>query len=57
MEATRRIMKPQPVDGRLMCVIAVIGLVVNLVMGLVLVGESISQLQLLLKYLFILVGS
>jgi len=39
VEATRRIMKPQPVDGRLMCVIAVIGLVVNLVMGLVL-GHS-----------------
>ncbi|EME30412.1 cation efflux system protein, CDF family [Galdieria sulphuraria] len=36
LEATRRIMKPQPVDGRLMFAVALIGLVVNLVMGLVL---------------------
>ncbi|GJQ10538.1 hypothetical protein GpartN1_g2823.t1 [Galdieria partita] len=36
VEATRRIMKPQPVDGLLMSAVALIGLVVNLIMGLVL---------------------
>lgn len=37
VEATRRIMKPQPVDGRLMSAVALLGLVVNLFMALVLV--------------------
>eukprot|EP00871_Galdieria_phlegrea_P003666 jgi/Galph1/42/GphlegSOOS_G4863.1 len=36
VEATRRLVKPQPVDGRLMFIIALIGLFVNLLMGLVL---------------------